>query len=430
MRFEFVTATRIIFGPGAIQEVAPLAADMAGPSDPRRKTGQRGKHAFVVTGRTTERAEQLLERLNKHEIEYATFNVASEPTTTIVKQAIDQARQANSDLVIGIGGGSVLDTGKVVAAMLTNAGQLTDYLEIVGLGKPITQSPVPYIAIPTTAGTGAEVTQNAVLGVPEYKVKVSMRSPMMLPRLAVVDPELTYSMPPSVTASTGLDTITQLMEAFVSNKANPMTDGICREGLKRAGRSLLAAYKDGSNRDARQDMSLASLFSGLALTNAGLGAVHGFAGPLGGMICAPHGVICARLLPFVMQANIQALQSRAGSSPALDRYDQIAQLLTGNVTAKAADGLRWVQDICLQLKVPPLSHAPASPPTSSCPAAPTCVGRRRGMRRQEWGGSGEFGLKEQDFPAVIAKAQKSSSMKGNPVALTQGELMAILKQSQ
>ncbi len=397
MRFEFATATRIIFGPGTIKEVAPLAAEMAGPSDSRRKTGLRGNRAFVITGRTTERAEPILEQLNKHAIEYVTFNVPSEPTTTMIKQAVERARNNKSDLVIGIGGGSVLDTGKVVAAMLTNTGQPADYLEIVGLGKPITQSPVPYIAIPTTAGTGAEVTRNAVIGVPEHKVKVSMRSPMMLPRLAVVDPELTYSMPPSVTASTGLDALTQLMEAFVSNKANPMIDGICREGLKRAGRSLLTAYEDGSNRDARQDMSLASLFSGLALANAGLGAVHGFAGPLGGVISAAHGVICARLLPFVMQANVKALQSRADSSPALARYDQIAQFLTGNVRAKAADGLKWVQDICLQLKVPPLS---------------------------------ESGLKEQDFPAVIAKAQKSSSMKGNPVTLTEDELASILKQSQ
>ncbi len=397
MRFEFATATRIIFGPGTIKEVAPLAAEMAGPSDSRRKTGLRGNRAFVITGRTTERAEPILEQLNKHAIEYVTFNVPSEPTTTMIKQAVERARNNKSDLVIGIGGGSVLDTGKVVAAMLTNTGQPADYLEIVGLGKPITQSPVPYIAIPTTAGTGAEVTRNAVIGVPEHKVKVSMRSPMMLPRLAVVDPELTYSMPPSVTASTGLDALTQLMEAFVSNKANPMIDGICREGLKRAGRSLLTAYEDGSNRDARQDMSLASLFSGLALANAGLGAVHGFAGPLGGVISAAHGVICARLLPFVMQANVKALQSRADSSPALARYDQIAQFLTGNVRAKAADGLKWVQDICLQLKVPPLS---------------------------------ESGLKEQDFPAVIAKAQKSSSMKGNPIALTEDELISILKKSQ
>ncbi len=384
MRFEFATAGRIIFGPGTSREVVPLAAEL-------------GNRAFVITGRTTKRAEPLLEQLNKHEIEYVTFNVTSEPTTAMAKKAIESARRENSDLVIGIGGGSVLDTGKVVAAMLTNAGELEDYLEVVGQGKKITQRPVPYIAIATTAGTGAEVTRNAVLAVPEHKVKVSMRNPMMLPRFSVVDPELTYSMPPAVTASTGLDALTQLMEAFVSNKANPMTDGICREGLKRAGRSLLKAYENGGDKNAREDMALASLFSGLALANAGLGAVHGFAGPLGGMICAPHGVICARLLPVVMQANIEALHNRADSSPALSRYDEIAQLLTGNVKAKAEDGLKWVRDICHKLEVPTLS---------------------------------EFGLEEQDFPTAVVKAQKSSSMKGNPIALTQDELLAILKDSE
>lgn len=383
MRFEFATTTHIIFGPGTIRDVAPLATEM-------------GKHAFVVTGRSLERAKPLLKELNEQGIEYVTFSVAGEPTTTIAKTGVEQARKAKSDLVISIGGGSALDTGKVIAAMLTNIGELEDYLEVVGHGKPLTQSPVPYIAIPTTAGTGAEVTRNAVLGVPERQVKVSMRSPLMPPRLAVVDPVLTHSMPPSITASTGLDALTQLMEVYVSNKANPLTDGICREGLKRAGRSLRQAYEDGSNATAREDMAIASLFSGLALANAKLGAVHGLAGPLGGMISAPHGTICARLLPYVMEANVQALQNRAPTSPALARYGEIAQLLAG-VTAKAVDGVEWLRNVCLEFKVPPLS---------------------------------EFGLKEQDFPTVVAKSQKSSSMKGNPITLTDDELMAILKKSQ
>ena len=392
MRFEFATARRIIFGPGTRHEVASLAAEM-------------GKRACVVTGHTLERAEPLLEQLNKQAIECVTFSVPEEPTTTIAKAGVRQARQAGSDLVIGIGGGSVLDTAKVIAAMLTNTGELEDYLELVGYGKPLTQSPVPCISIPTTAGTGAEVTRNAVLRVPEHQVKVSLRSPLMLPCLAVVDPELTHSLPPSVTAGTGLDALTQLMEVYVSNKANPLTDGICREGLKRAGRSLRQAYEDGSNQTAREDMALASLFGGLGLANAKLGAVHGFAGPLGGMLSAPHGVICARLLPYVMEVNVEALQNREPSppggrgeagSPALVRYDEIAQILTGKVTARAADGVAWVQDLCAALKVPPLT---------------------------------EFGLKEQHFPTVVAKSQNSSSMKGNPITLTEGELLEILKKA-
>jgi len=383
MRFEFATAAHIIFGSGTLREVAPLAERM-------------GRRAFVVTGRTIERAAALIEQLREQAIECVTFSVSGEPTVAMVKKGVEQARGAKCDLVIGIGGGSVLDTAKVIAAMLTDSGRLEDYLEVVGPGKPITQNPAPCIAIPTTAGTGAEVTRNAVLGMPEYGAKVSMRSPLMLARLAVVDPELTYSMPPSLTAGTGIDALTQLIEAYVCNKANPFTDGICREGLIRAGRSLRTAYDNGGNRAAREDMALASLFSGLALANAGLGAVHGFAGPLGGMIQAPHGVICARLLPFVMEANVRALQVREPGSPALTRYDQISQLLTGKVSAKASDGVRWIQNLCAAMEIPSLA---------------------------------KFGLKEQDLPAVVEKARKSSSMKGNPIVLTDDELISVLKKA-
>jgi alcohol dehydrogenase class IV len=383
MRFEFATATRVIFGAGTFEEVGPLAAEM-------------GSRPFLIADSRVEAARTLIENLTRRKLSCTTYEVAGEPTTTIVKEATEKARAAQSDIVLGIGGGSVVDTGKAVAAMLTNKGELEDYLEVVGRGQPVTERPVPYIAIPTTAGTGAEVTSNAVIGVPQHKVKVSMRSPLMLPRLAVVDPVLTYSMPPAVTASTGLDALTQLMEVYVSNKANPLTDGICREGLRPAGRSLRIAYQDGANPDARQDMSLASLFGGLALANAKLGAVHGFAGPLGGIITAPHGVICARLLPFVMETNLRALQSRAVDSPALARYDEVAQLTFGSPGARAADGVAWVHDLCRALKVPPLA---------------------------------EFGLKKEDVPAAVAKAQEASSMKGNPVLLTENELTAILHEA-
>ena len=384
MRFEFATATRIIFGPGTISEAASLS-------------GVFGKRAFVVTGRTAKRAAPLLEQLDKHRIESVTFNVSGEPTTTIATAAMQAARQAKCDLVISIGGGSVLDTGKVVAAMLNNSGELEDYLEVVGAGKPLAQSAAAHIAIPTTAGTGAEVTRNAVLSVPEHKVKVSMRSPLMLPCLAVVDPVLTHSMPPSVTASTGLDALTQLLEVCVSGQANPLTDGICRQGLRRAGRSIRRAYQDGNDHDAREDMAMASLFSGLGLANAKLGAVHGFAGPLGGMYSAPHGDICARLLPFVMETNVQALRQRNAVSPALTKYDEAARLLTVDSSAKAAEAVTWVRELCLALKVPSLSR---------------------------------FGLKQQDFETIAAKAKKSSSMKGNPVELTDDELLNIIKSSE
>jgi alcohol dehydrogenase class IV len=387
MRFEFATATRIIFGQSTVQEVAPLAAGM-------------GCRALVVTGRNIERSQSLLSQLNEQGVESVTFQVPDEPTTDMAFAGVRAAREAECDLVIGLGGGSVLDMGKVIAALLTNSGDLMDYLEIIGRGQPLTRPSASCIAIPTTAGTGAEVAWNAVLISPEHKVKVSMRSRLMMPRLAVVDPVLTYTMPPSVTASTGLDALTQVMEPYVSRQANPLTDGICREGMQRVARSLRRVYENGNDEAGREDMALASLFGGLALANAKLGAVHGLAGPLGGMIRAPHGIICARLLPLVMEANVRALQSRPSDSTALalalTRYHEIARILTGKATAQADDGVFWVQDLCAALNVAPLR---------------------------------DFGLTEDDFPSAVDKAQKASSMKGNPITLTGEALTQILRKA-
>ena len=383
MHFEFATANRIIFGNGTLKEVPPLAAHM-------------GSRALVITGSTSDRAAGLIEQLQAHGVHVVTFQVRSEPTTDIIINGATLARIEKCDLVISMGGGSVIDAGKAVAALITNFGDLFDYLEVIGHAQPITIPPAPYIAIPTTSGTGTEVTRNAVIISVEHKVKVSMRSPLMLPALVVVDPELTYSMPQAVTASTGLDALTQLMEAFVTLRANPLIDGICREGIVRAARSLKAACEDGSNTSAREDMALASLFSGLALANAGLGAVHGFAAPLGGQFNAPHGVICARLLPIVMETNVQALNEREPRSATLTRYDEIAQILTGISDARAQDGVTWVQELCQALNVPGLSS---------------------------------IGLTHDDIPEIVAKAQRASSMKGNPIELTEDELNDILKRA-
>jgi len=383
MRFEFATAMRIIFGPGTVGEVPSLAAGF-------------GQRAFVVTGQNQARAIPLLEQLNGQGIEFTTYPVTGEPTTTVALEGAWQARKVGAQMVIGLGGGSVLDAGKAIAALLTNSGDLFDYLEVIGRGQPLKEPSAPYIAIPTTAGTGAEVTRNAVLASPEHKVKVSLRSPTMLPRLAVVDPELTYSMPPAVTASTGLDALTQVMEPYVSHLANPLTDAVCRKGIQRAGRSLRRAFDNGQDTEARKDMALASLFGGLALANAKLGAVHGFAGPIGGMFPAPHGAICARLLPFVMETNVNALASREPDSSALARYDDVARLLTGDDTARSADGVAWVQELSQALAVPPLS---------------------------------DFGMTQEDIPAVVAKAKNASSMKGNPIVLSEEELSAILAEA-
>jgi alcohol dehydrogenase class IV len=265
---------------------------------------------------------------------------------------------------------------------------------VIGRGQTLSQAGLPVIAVPTTAGSGAEVTRNAVLAAAEHRVKVSLRSPMMLPRLALVDPELTYDLPFGITASTGMDALTQLIEPFVSNKANPLVDSFCREGIARAAGSLRRVTQNGEDHAARRDMALASLFGGLALANAKLGAVHGFAGVLGGMLAAPHGAVCARLLAPVMAVNLGALQARHPGHAALRRYTEIAKILTSDPRASAADGVAWVETLAAELRIPPLA---------------------------------DYGLKEEAFPEVIDKAAVSSSMQGNPVQLTVGEMAEILK---
>lgn len=381
MHFEFATATRIIFGPGTVGQAGKLAAEM-------------GSKALVACGLAGVRAGILMDSLSSAGIAAALFPIEGEPTPELVQAGTALARREGCDLVIGFGGGSALDSGKAIAALLTNSGDIFDYLEVVGRGRPLVELPVPYLAFPTTSGTGAEVTRNAVLGVTGQKVKVSLRSPLMLPRLAVVDPELTYSLPPSITASTGLDALTQLIEPFVSNQSNPLTDAFCREGMYRVARSLRCAYDHGDDPVAREDMSLASLFGGLALANARLGAVHGFAAPIGGMFPAPHGSVCARLLPFVMQTNVQALGARAHQGGQLRRYEEVAQILTGNAQANAQAGVTWVQELCNALSIPSLSA---------------------------------YGVSRQDFPILVVKAAQASSMAGNPIKLTEAELLGILE---
>ncbi len=383
MRFEFATSGRILFGAGTLREVAPVAAGF-------------GKRALVVTGRTVARAEWLLADLKSAGMTCTTFTVSGEPTLETVHSGVELARGAGCEVVIAFGGGSVIDAAKAIAAMLTNPGELLDYLEVIGRGQALTQAPAPYLAVPTTAGTGAEVTRNAVLASPDHRVKVSLRSPLMLPRLAVVDPELTYSLPPDLTAGTGLDALTQLIEPYVCKNPNPITDALCREGMRNAAWALRRAHADGGDALAREAMALASLLGGMALANAKLGAVHGLSGTLGGLFPAPHGMICARLLPLVMATNAQALEARTAASPTRERFAEVAQILTGSSTATISDGLAWLEALCADLAVPPLSR---------------------------------FGVNENAFPEIIAQAQKASSMKGNPVELTDDELAAILRRA-
>jgi alcohol dehydrogenase class IV len=381
MRFEFTTASRIIFGAGTVRETGALAKEF-------------GRHALIVTGRTAQRADPLRAVLREHNMDTVAFSVPGEPDIETVRAGTTLAGRESCDVVIAFGGGSAIDTGKAIAALLTNVGDVLDYLEIIGRGKLLTQPSAPFIAIPTTAGTGSEATRNAVLAAPDQRVKVSLRSPLMLPRIAVVDPELTFDLPPNVTAATGLDALTQLIEPYVCTRANPMTDALCVEGIRRVTRSLRKAFEHGNDPTAREDMSLASLFGGIALANAGLGAVHGFAGPLGGMFPAPHGALCAVMLPHVMEINLRALRERQPSNPALRRYDEVARLLTGNPQPKPDAGIDWVRQLVRDLHIPRLTH---------------------------------YGVRREHFPELIDKAAAASSMKANPIPLTPQELTTILE---
>jgi alcohol dehydrogenase class IV len=381
MRFEFASPPRVVFGPGVSREAGALAKEF-------------GRRALVITGRNHDRAKNLLSALQSSGVSATIFPVAGEPEIQTVEQGVALGKSERCDLVIGFGGGSALDAAKAIAVMLTNDGTLLDYLEVIGRGKPLPRAGAAFIAIPTTAGTGSEVTRNAVLASPEHKVKVSLRSPLMLAKVALIDPELTYDLPPDITASTGMDALTQVIEPFTCARTNPLTDGLCREGITRAARSLSIAFHDGRNTAARTDMATASLFGGFALANAGLGAVHGFAGPIGGMFPAPHGAVCAALLPHVMATNIRALRERAAGSETLRRYDEVGRLLTSQSDATADDGVKWVAQLVRELKIP-------------------------GLRT--------FGLDESTVNEVVAKAANASSMKANPIPLTPDELAQTLR---
>ena len=377
--FEFATAGRISFGRGTLKELAPAAIGF-------------GKRAIVITGRSVERAGPVLELLKNAGVEASTFSISGEPNISAIQDGVGKAREFGAEVMIGFGGGSAIDAAKAIAALMTNPGDIFDYLEVIGKAQPLKQVPLPCIAIPTTAGTGAEVTRNAVLLSPEHRVKVSLRHPIMLPRLAIVDPALTDSLPPAMTASTGLDALTQLIEPYVSARANPLTDSVCIEGMKRAG-SLRRAYAN--EPAAREDLCVASLFGGMALANAGLGAVHGFAAPIGGMFDAPHGAVCAALLPHAMEINLRALRQR-GPAGIARRFEDVARILTGALQARAEDGITWVTALCRDLEIP-------------------------GLR--------SYGIGEQHVDELCDKASVSSSMKANPVVLTRDELRELVVQA-
>jgi alcohol dehydrogenase class IV len=377
MRFDFATATRILFAPGSVNELPGIAREY-------------GTQALIVTGGNGSRAAATLEGFENVGIRCSTFAVSGEPTLEIVRQGVKAARESN--FVVGIGGGSAMDAAKAIAALVPNSGEPLDYLEVIGAARPLETVPLPFIAVPTTAGTGAEVTRNAVLGSPEHGMKASLRSPFMLAKLALIDPNLTVDLPQSVTASTGLDTLTQLIEPYVSARANPFTDPFCIEGMKRVKASLKSAFHDGQDRTARESMSFASLLSGLSLANAGLGVVHGFASPLGGMLDAPHGALCASVLPHGVRVNVSALRERAPEHEALRKYHEVARILTGNSRAEAEDCATWTAELCHEFSIPSLRT---------------------------------YGLKREQIPQLVENAAKASSMKANPIPLRIEEITEV-----
>jgi len=381
MTFNFATASQIFFGRGTISKVPELVENY-------------GNKILLVTGKNQGRAKPLTDRLPAS-VQVVFFHVNAEPATTTIDQGVKLARENQCEAIVGFGGGSVIDSAKAIAALTPNAGELLDYLEVIGKGKKLEEKPLPFIAIPTTAGTGAEASKNSVIYSAEHKVKVSLRSQLMFADVAVIDPELTLSVPPEVTAITGMDALTHLLETFVSCQANTFIDNFGREGMQRVSRSLLKAYENGSNLEAREDMAYAALLGGMALANVKLGAVHGFAGPMGGMVPIPHGAVCARLLPAVMEANLKSAKSQ-NLKYIISKYDEVAQLLTGESNARSEEGVQWAQQMVEKLNIPSLSA---------------------------------FGLTPSDFPVLVEKAKKASSMKGNPVVLSDESLMLILEKS-
>ena len=381
--FTFATATSIRFGVGVAAEL---------PHYSRRL----GARPFLVTGRNTHRHAEVLRDIS----EVGSFALIGEPSFDDARTAVAAARKAGADHIIGIGGGAVLDLAKAVAALAAGDTDPMDHAEVIGAGHPLPRASLPFIALPTTSGTGSEVTANAVLTSHEHRVKVSLRGPSMLATVALVDPALTVSCPRLVTAQSGMDALTQCLEPLTSRMANPLVDALATSGLRAAARGLARAVDEGENLEARTDMAYCSLMGGLSLANAKLGAVHGLAGVLGGTIGAPHGAICAALLQPVTSANLRAMAEREPDNPGVAKYAVAAETLTGEpLSDRSPEGIRraldvWIGALADALRLPGLA---------------------------------ELGLSPADHGAVVDAAMKASSMKGNPIILTADELRGVLR---
>lgn len=383
MNFEFATAQRIIFGNGCVNQLPGILNPL-------------GKRLLVLTG-THNHLDNPIH--NDREL-YNTFSIKpvicdKEPSIIKIRELLNNVRSFSSDAIISIGGGSVIDTGKALSALLANEGDILDYIEVIGKGHPLENSPIPFIAIPTTAGTGSEVTRNAVLYDEDSGVKASLRSSLMLPKVAMIDPLLTLGLPAEVTAYTGMDALTQVIEPLLSKKANPITDAICRQAIQYGYEALLIAYQHPENIEAREKMALVSVIGGLALANSGLGVVHGFAAAIGGMYPnLRHGQICAALLPASIRINRKVCSKDPELSSINQRFLELDELAGENIKIPVEDKLEMLN---------------------------------RKLNIQSITG---LGIKKDDYPAIIEKTKNSSSYKGNPTPLTNEELMKILEFSE
>ena len=383
VRFDLDVPADVRFGAGRGSEV-PAALAALGAS-----------RVLVVTGRTTSRADAMRSGLTEAGLASIAYGIEAEPSIERVRDAVAVAAEAGCDAVLGFGGGSALDVAKAVAVLATSGTDPIDHLEVIGAGRPIERPGLPCVAVPTTAGTGSEVTRNSVLS--GDGVKASLRSPLMLPKVAVVDPDLLAGVPQQTIAASGMDALSQLIEPLLSRRANPLTDALARDGIRRSARSLRRAYEEGmQDPSVRDDLALASLFSGICLANSGLGVVHGIAAAAGARLSAPHGAVCAAVLAAAMEINLRALRDRARDHPALSRMGEVATLLTGRSDASPEQAITWLEDLTTALSVPGLAS---------------------------------YRLDPDGIDAVVTAAQKASSMRGNPIELSDDEVGEILTRS-
>lgn len=382
MIFDFATTPHIIFGAGQLAILPKLIS-------------QYGSKVLLITGKSSfENSEQsckFYDELKTAKIDFRTVQIENEPSPNDIDQAVLAHRKWSSEVIIGIGGGSVIDAGKAISAMLKHELSISNYLEDVGTQKP-NGNKVPFIAVPTTSGTGSEATKNAVItqaGTNGFKK--SLRHNNYVPNIALIDPLLTLNCPPNVTAASGMDAFTQLLESYLSTNSNPITDALALDGITRLAANIETAYMQGNNIEARTNMSYAALISGITLANAGLGLVHGFAQPLGSLFNLPHGIVCGTLMGAANRITVERIR-KTGNTFTINKYHKAAMAVGFDSTEnKAIDQfIDFIDELTLKFKLPKLSN---------------------------------FGIETADFDKIIS----NTGLKYHPEKLSNNDLHKILE---